>query len=84
MVRRPWLVLVVELVLLLMLLSSFECAAGKKKKKSFNDIDLKALEKEWENGDADEELITDHQLKLKKMEAMRQKAPKFDPECVLQ
>lgn len=54
-------------------------AAGTKKKKKMKDIDWDALEKEWEKGDSPEELISDRDLKMKRMEEARKAQPKFDP-----
>lgn len=42
-------------------------------------LDYDALEKAWEEGDDEELLLTDHQLKQKKLEEERKNAPPFNP-----
>lgn len=79
MARCRRVLLYVELLVMLVLLANFDCATARRKKKSMKDIDWDALEKEWEKGDDEEELLTDKKLKMKKLEAARNKQPKFDP-----
>lgn len=49
-------------------------------------MDLNELEKQWEDGDEEEELKTEEQAKFENLERRRKQAQanagKFDPRCV--
>lgn len=56
------------------------CSGERKgSKKKWDDEFLRDLEKEWEKGDKEQDIITDFQIKMKEQEDRKKNAPQFDP-----
>ncbi|CBN77894.1 hypothetical protein Esi_0077_0066 [Ectocarpus siliculosus] len=67
----------------MLLFSGLPACMGKRSAKDWSKMDLNELEKQWEDGDEDEELKTEEQAKFENLERRRKQAQanagKFDP-----
>jgi hypothetical protein len=69
-----------RLAAVLLMLAMLPCAlAAKKKPPKWDEINFEALEKEWEEGDTEEELLTDDKLLMREMERRKKQQHVFDP-----
>ena len=70
----------ISLLLVVVVLCAVGCH-GKKKTK-WNEIDVNKLEKEWQQGDAEEELENEFEYQRKIGEKRKKSLPAFDPKFV--
>jgi len=50
-----------------------------KSKNKWEAMDYEKLDKEWEEGDDEEFVKSDHDLKMERIQKAREEGPKFDP-----
>lgn len=69
------------LAVTMVLLSTMKADGAKRRmQKDWSKVDFDAIDKEWENGDEEAELLSDFEIEKRENEKRQAAAPKFDPE----